>query len=51
MLRKEEITPSRKRLFEMIKEKEVVAEEECDKCGGDHDTKDHDKKEDECTPN
>ena len=50
-IRKEEITPSRKRLFEMIKEKEVVAEAECDKCGGDHDTKDHDKKEDECTPN
>ena len=50
-VRKEETTPSRKRLFEMIKEKEVVAEAECDKCGGDHDTKDHDKKEDECTPN
>ena len=50
-VRKEETTPSRKRLFEMIKEKEVVAEAECDKCSGDHDTKDHDKKEDECTPN
>jgi hypothetical protein len=51
-VRKEETTPSRKRLFEMIKEQQVIAEkEECEKCGGDHDTKDHDKKEDECTPN
>ena len=51
-VRKEETTPARKRLFEMIKEQQVIAEkEECEKCGGDHDTKDHDKKEDECTPN
>ena len=51
-VRKEETTPSRKRLFEMIKEQQVIAEkEDCEKCGGDHDTKDHDKKEDECTPN
>ena len=51
-VRKEETTPSRKRLFEMMKEQQVIAEkEECEKCGGDHDTKDHDKKEDECTPN
>ena len=51
-VRKEEVAPSRKKLFEMIKEQQVIAEkEECEKCGGDHDTKDHDKKEDECTPN
>ena len=51
-VRKEETTPARKRLFEMIKQQQVIAEkEECEKCGGDHDTKDHDKKEDECTPN
>ena len=51
-VRKEETTPSRKRLFEMIKEQQVIAEkEDCEKCGGDHDTKDHDKKEDECSPN
>ena len=51
-VRKEETTPARKRLFEMIKEQQVIAEkEDCEKCGGDHDTKDHDKKEDECTPN
>ena len=51
-VRKEETTPSRKRLFEMIKEQQVITEkEDCEKCGGDHDTKDHDKKEDECTPN
>ena len=51
-VRKEETTPARKRLFDMIKEQQVIAEkEECEKCGGDHDTKDHDKKEDECTPN
>ena len=51
-VRKEEVSPARKRLFDMIKEQQVIAEkEECEKCGGDHDTKDHDKKEDECTPN
>jgi len=51
-VRKEEVSPARKRLFDMIKEQQVIAEkEECDKCGGDHDTKDHDKKEEECTPN
>ena len=51
-VRKEEVAPSRKKLFEMIKEQQVIAEkEECEKCGGDHDAKDHDKKEDECTPN
>ena len=51
-VRKEEVAPSRKKLFEMIKEQQVIAEkEDCEKCGGDHDTKDHDKKEDECTPN
>ena len=51
-VRKEEVSPAQKRLFEMMKEQQVIAEkEECEKCGGDHDTKDHDKKEDECTPN
>ena len=51
-VRKEEVAPSRKKLFDMIKEQQVIAEkEDCEKCGGDHDTKDHDKKEDECTPN
>ena len=51
-VRKEETTPARKRLFDMIKEQQVIAEkEDCEKCGGDHDTKDHDKKEEECTPN
>ena len=51
-VRKEEVSPARKRLFDMIKEQQVIAEkEDCEKCGGDHDTKDHDKKEDECTPN
>ena len=51
-IRKEEVSPAQKRLFEMMKEQQVIAEkEECEKCGGDHDTKDHDKKEDECTPN
>ena len=51
-VRKEEVSPAQKRLFEMMKEQQVIAEkEDCEKCGGDHDTKDHDKKEDECTPN
>ena len=51
-VRKEEVSPAQKRLFEMMKEQQVIAEkEECEKCGGDHDAKDHDKKEDECTPN
>ena len=29
----------------MIKERKIAEKEECEKCGGDHDTKDHDKKD------
>ena len=51
-VRKEETTPSRKRLFEMIKEQQVVAEGMCEKCGKSPcECPKEEKKEDECTPN
>ena len=58
-VRKEETTPARKRLFEMIKEQQVIAEKEERKqncgCGQNpcvtYGASKEDKKEDECTPN
>ena len=51
-VRKEEVSPARKRLFEMIKEQQVVAEGMCEKCGKSPcECPKEEKKEDECTPN
>jgi len=51
-VRKEEVAPSRKKLFEMIKEQQVVAEGMCEKCGKSPcECPKEEKKEDECTPN
>jgi hypothetical protein len=52
-VRKEEVSPARKRLFEMIKEAEVISEEMCPKCGKNpcECPKGENKKEEESTPN
>ena len=51
-VRKEEVSPARKRLFDMIKEQQVVAEAVCEKCGKSPcECPKGEKKEDECTPN
>mgnify|MGYP003112704584 CR=1 FL=1 len=51
-VRKEEVSPARKRLFDMIKEQQVVVEAVCEKCGKSPcECPKGEKKEDECTPN